>query len=219
MEEQSYLYNNNIKRNSNKNLLNYFKRNNKILEENKNNYKKINNTLLSNKRFATPRNNQISSYYSRNINPFEANYINDNRTIYQNHNHNEYKSPIFAKDNKNIINNYKTINRNSSVNSLLNNNERKGNIYKGLNRTRSTAELLNKGTIYIFPAIRPRKIIIDYCCGPYDFRVTNINKRNLSYKKLGKNTFFMGGKYNPDNYTANEPNRFNRNYYGKLFSN
>lgn len=29
----------------------------------------------------------------------------------------------------------------------------------------------------------------------------------------------MGGRYNPDNYTAKEPNRFNRNYYGKLFSN
>ena len=216
MEERSYLYSNNIKRNSNKNLLNYFKRNNKIQEENKNNYIKINN-ILSNKRFATPRNNQMTARISRNINPFEANYLNDNRTIYQNHN--ELKNPCFAKDNKIRGNDSKTIYGNSRVNNLLKNNERKLNIFKGLNRTRSTAELLNKETIYIFPAIRPRKIIIDYCCGPYDFRVNNINKRNLSYKKLGKNTFFMGGRYNPDNYTAKEQNRFNRNYYGKLFSN
>jgi len=216
MEEQNYLNNNNIKRNSNKKLLNYFKKNNKIQEENKNNYIKINN-ILNNKRIATPRNNQISPRFPRDINPFEANYINNNRTIYQNHN--ELKNPCFSKENKNIGNDCKTIYRNSSVSNLLNNNTRKLNIFKGLNRTRSTAELLDKETIYIFPSIRPRKIIIDYCCGPYDFRVTNINKRNLSYKKLGKNTFFMGGRYNPDNYTAKEPNRFNRNYYGKLFSN
>ena len=215
MEDQNYLKSNNIKRNSNKKLLNYFNRNNKMQEENKNNYIRINN-ILSNKRFATPRNSQKSSRFSRDINPFDANYINDNRTIYQNHN--EFRNPCLAKDNKNIRNDCKTINRNSSVSNLLNNNARKLNISKGMNRTRSMADLLNKETIYIFPAIRPRRIIIDYCCGPYDFRVTNINKRNLSYKKLGKNTFFMGGRYNPDNYTAKEPNRFNRNYYGKLFS-
>ena len=216
MEEQNYLNSNTIKRNSSKKFINYFKRNNKMQEENKNNFIKINN-IFSNKRFITPRNNQISSRLLRDINPFEANYINDNKTIYQNHN--KFKNPLFVKDNKNIENKNQTISRNSSVNNLLNNNARKANILKGLNRTRSTLDLLNKETIYIFPAIRPRKIIIDYCCGPYDYRVTNINKRNLSYKKLGKNTYFMGGKYNPDNYTAQEPNRFNRNYYGKLFSN
>ena len=216
MEEQNYLNSNTIKRNSSKKFINYFKKNNKIQEENKNNFIKINN-IFSNKRFITPRNNQISSRLLRDINPFEANYINDNKTIYQNHN--KFKNPLFAKDNKNIGNKNQTISRNSSVNNLLNNNARKANILKGLNRTKSTLDLLNKETIYIFPAIRPRKIIIDYCCGPYDYRVTNINKRNLSYKKLGKNTYFMGGKYNPDNYTAQEPNRFNRNYYGKLFSN
>jgi len=216
MEEQNYLNSNTIKRNSSKKFINYFKKNNKIQEENKNNFIKINN-IFSNKRFITPRNNQISSRLLRDINPFEANYINDNKTIYQNHN--KFKNPLFVKDNKNIENKNQTISRNSSVNNLLNNNARKANILKGLNRTRSTLDLLNKETIYIFPAIRPRKIIIDYCCGPYDYRVTNINKRNLSYKKLGKNTYFMGGKYNPDNYTAQEPNRFNRNYYGKLFSN
>jgi len=216
MEEQYYLNSNTIKRNSSKKFINYFKKNNKIQEENKNNFIKINN-IFSNKRFITPRNNQISSRLLRDINPFEANYINDNKTIYQNHN--KFKNPLFVKDNKNIENKNQTISRNSSVNNLLNNNARKANILKGLNRTRSTLDLLNKETIYIFPAIRPRKIIIDYCCGPYDYRVTNINKRNLSYKKLGKNTYFMGGKYNPDNYTAQEPNRFNRNYYGKLFSN
>ena len=216
MEEQNYLNSNTIKRNSSKKFINYFKKNNKIQEENKNNFIKINN-IFSNKRFITPRNNQISSRLLRDINPFEANYINDNKTIYQNHN--KFKNPLFVKDNKNIENKNQTISRNSSVNNLLNNNARKANILKGLNRTKSTLDLLNKETIYIFPAIRPRKIIIDYCCGPYDYRVTNINKRNLSYKKLGKNTYFMGGKYNPDNYTAQEPNRFNRNYYGKLFSN
>jgi len=216
MEEQNYLNSNTIKRNSSKKFINYFKRNNKMQEENKNNFIKINN-IFSNKRIITPRNNQISSRLLRDINTFEANYINDNKTIYQNHN--KFKNPLFAKDNKNIGNKNQTISRNSSVNNLLNNNARKANILKGLNRTKSTLDLLNKETIYIFPAIRPRKIIIDYCCGPYDYRVTNINKRNLSYKKLGKNTYFMGGKYNPDNYTAQEPNRFNRNYYGKLFSN
>ena len=216
MEEQSYLNSNNIKRNSNKKLLNIFKRNNKISEENKNNYIKINNNLSNNK-FEIPRNIQISSRFSRDINPFDTNYINDNRTIYQNHN--KFQNPIFDKEYQNIGNNYRTINRNSSVNNLLNNNARKINIFKGLNRTKSTNDLLEKETIYIFPAIRPRKIIIDYCCGPYDISITNINKRNLSYKKLGKNTFFMGGRYNPDNYTTKEPNRFNRNYYGKLFSN
>ena len=216
MEEQNYLNSNTIKRNSSKKSINYFKRNNKMQEENKNNFIKINN-IFSNKRIITPRNNQISSRLLRDINTFEANYINDNKTIYQNHN--KFKNPLFAKDNKNIGNKNQTISRNSSVNNLLNNNARKANILKGLNRTKSTLDLLNKETIYIFPAIRPRKIIIDYCCGPYDYRVTNINKRNLSYKKLGKNTYFMGGKYNPDNYTAQEPNRFNRNYYGKLFSN
>ena len=92
------------------------------------------------------------------------------------------------------------------------------NSFKGLNKNKSTAELMKGKTLYFLPALKPRKIIIDYCCGPFEFHVTDLNKKISNYKKCGHNTFFMGENYNPQNYEIKPKNRLSRNYYGKLFS-
>ena len=185
-------------------------------EENKNNYKypNINNNIIS------PIKHNIYPIISNNLNSNKNNnYINNNRTIFQNQNH--FNNTFLINDSNRYNNdmNVKTLDKSSSTLNLFNNKVKKVNICKGLNRNRSTAELLNKGTFYILPAIKPRKIIIDYCCGPYELYVKDINSKNVNYKKYGHNTSFMGEKYNPQNYEIKQINRLSRNYYGKPFAN
>ena len=194
------------------------------LEENKN-YFQSNTTLNNNSpnntnnfnynqkyhKIITPINNKLYPSFRGKSNPH-----NDNRTIFQNKNNN-FNNTLYINKNKDMS--FKTLGRNSSVGNILNNKIRKIYPCKGLNRNKSSVELLNEKTLYILPLLKPRKIIIDYCCGPYELHVTDINKKNFNYKKYGHNTFFMGGKYNPNNYEIKQMNRFNRNYYGKLFAN
>ena len=216
--KQNYITKNNItdklQKEENKNYSQNIK-NNVILKNinlNNNNNKYINNIPF------TSRNNKFLNYLKGNKINHKFNNINDNKTIFQNYNFNN------TLLNKNIQNsrdkdNSKTLDRSSSVSNILNNKIKKINVFKGLHRNNSTIDILNKKTLAILPLIKPRKIIIDYCCGPYELHVTNINKKNLNFKKFGHNTFFMGENYNPDNYEIKQKNRFNRNYYGKLFAN
>ena len=188
-------------------------------EENKNNNKypdnNTNNNLYDDK-IIIPRKNNICTRLSNNLNSCKNfNNINNNKTFFNNKNN--FNSTLYNRY-KNDANFY-TLEKNSSTSNLLNNRIKKVYINKGLNRNRSTAELLNKETIYILPAIKPRKIIIDYCCGQYDLQISNINKKNFNFKKYGHNTFFMGDNYNPQNYEVKQINRLSRNYYGKLFAN
>ena len=204
---------------NNKNVFKVFNgttRNKYKLEENKNYYKfpNINNKIIS------PINNNIYPIISSTLNTSKNNnYINNNRTIFHNQNH--FNNTCLINDSNRYQNdtNFKTLDKCSSASYLFNDKMKKVNICKGLNRNRSTAELLNKGTFYILPAIKPRKIIINYCCGPYELYASDINKKNVDYKKYGHNTFFMGDNYNPQNYEIKQINRLSRNYYGKLFAN
>ena len=207
IEEDKNLFNNNIINNGKCTIFQNYKKNS-------NNY---NASYYKYNRRNTSRDN-IYPIISNNTKSFKEKFINENETIF--HDHNNYKNTFLinnSKDDKNY--NFKTLNRNSSVGSLLNNKITKINVNKGLHKNKSTAELLNQKALYFFPLLKPRKIIIDYCCGPYELHVTDINKKNLNFKKYGHNTFFMGGNYNPQNYEIKHKNRISRNYYGKLFAN
>ena len=193
-------------------------------EENKNYFQSNttlnNNSPINNNFDYNPKYNKILSPRKANIYPIHSGNSNphNNRTIFQNKNN--FNNTLLKNNNKNNYNvNFRTLNRNSSVGCMLNHNIKKIYPFKGLNRTKSTAELLNTKTLYLLPLIKPRRIIIDYCCGPYELHVTDINKKNFNYKKYGHNTFFMGDRFNPLNYEIKQPNRLNRNYYGKLFAN
>jgi hypothetical protein len=59
------------------------------------------------------------------------------------------------------------------------------------------------------PFIRPRKIIIEY-------NLTNDAGIESEKKNLGHNNY-MGGSFNPFNYSVNPKNRNKRNVYGNLF--
>ena len=211
----------------NKNLLNY----NNIYNPRNNNFEDNKNYLQKNKynqninseynfnKINSSRNNKYYSLLSGKANYYKPNFINDNRTIFRNKNHfNDALLINNSKDDKKNNVNFKTLERNSSFGNLINNRVKKIDVFKGLNRNKSTAELLNQNYLYILPLIKPRRIIIDYCCGPHELHVTDINKKNLNCKQYGHNTFFMGENYNPLNYEIKQKNRISRNYYGKLFS-
>ena len=108
--------------------------------------------------------------------------------------------------------------RNLSVLNKINNAEKCFDVNKYLIKNKSTSFILNKSN-QILPLIKPRKILINICSGPFEFKITDINKRNYSFKKFGKNSFFMGERYNPDNYAIKEKIKVGRNYYGALYSN
>ena len=180
----------------NRNLLNYnniYNPRNKNLEENKNylqnNKYKYNPNINSNynlNKINSFRNNKINPLLSGKSNSNKVNYINDNRIIFQNKNHfNDTLLINGIKNDKKYNFNFKTLERNSSFGNLINNRIRKFDVFKGLNRNKSTAELLNQNNIYILPLIKPRRIIIDYCCGPYELHVIDINKKNLNCKQYG----------------------------------
>jgi len=158
--------------------------------------------------------------------------IPQNNNLYKQHNYSNLNNTNFQNIDKsnentlinNTINNKNWLNHTNkvfekcpSVCNMVNNRIKKINTYKCLNKNRSNEELINRD-FTILPLIRPRKIIINYCCGPYELKVTDINKKNFNYKKYGFNTYFMGDKYNPRNYEIKRDNKLNRNYYGKIFS-
>ena len=109
------------------------------------------------------------------------------------------------------------INRIPSTIKNLNAKEKKLDFMKLLYKNKSTSSLLNSCN-QILPLIKPRKILINICSGPYEFKIDDINKRYLSFKKFGKNYIYMGEKYNPENYDLISKDKIGRNYYGAIFS-
>ena len=109
------------------------------------------------------------------------------------------------------------INRFPSTIKNLNVKEKKLDFMKSLYKNKSTSSLFNNGN-QILPLIKPRKILINICSGPYEFKIDDINKRYLSFKKFGKNSIYMGEKYNPENYDLISKDKIGRNYYGAIFS-
>ena len=109
------------------------------------------------------------------------------------------------------------INRIPSTIKNLNAKEKKLDFMKLLYKNKSTLSLLNNSN-QILPLIKPRKILINICSGPYEFKIDDINKRYLSFKKFGKNSIYMGEKYNPENYDLISKDKIGRNYYGAIFS-
>ena len=71
----------------------------------------------------------------------------------------------------------------------------------------------------IFPLIKPRKILINIYSGPYEYKIKDINKKSLCFKKFGKNSIFMGEKYNPKNYEIKEKIKIGINHLGTHFAN
>ena len=109
------------------------------------------------------------------------------------------------------------INRIPSTIKNLNAKEKKLDFMKLLYKNKSTSSLFNNNN-QILPLIKPRKILINICSGPYEFKIDDINKRYLSFKKFGKNSIYMGEKYNPENYDLISKDKIGRNYYGAIFS-
>ena len=71
----------------------------------------------------------------------------------------------------------------------------------------------------IFPLIKPRKILINIYSGPYEYKIKDINKKSLCFKKFGKNSIFIGEKYNPKNYEIKEKIKIGINHLGTHFAN
>ena len=89
---------------------------------------------------------------------------------------------------------------------------------RNLFRDKSTPFILNK-TNKILPLIKPRKIIINIFSGPYEYKINDINKKCFNFKKFGRNSIFMGERYNPDNYGFDAKTMNHRNFYGAIFAN
>ena len=116
----------------------------------------------------------------------------------------------------NRIHNINMLSRNSS---FLNNMKSK-KIFNFKNcaiRNKSTSFIFD-GMNQIFPLIKPRKILINIYSGPYEYKINDISKSNNNYKKFGKNSIYMGERYNPENYAIKEKIKVGRNYYGALYS-
>ena len=114
------------------------------------------------------------------------------------------KLSVIKKD-SNIINNLKRTGKEFEFNKLLPKNKSSSNIFYKMNK--------------LLPLIRPRQILINIYSGPYEYKINDINERSQSFKKFGRNSFYMGERYNPDNFVINEKLGVHRNYYGKIFSN
>ena len=175
-----------------------------------NSQNKYNNLIIKSKRISQLR--PMSPSYSK----LNENNALINKSISQN---NQKSINEISKDESdNIIKNKNKLSRNLSVLNKINNKEKYFNFDKYLIRNKSTSILLNKSN-QILPLLKPRKILINICSGPYEFKISDINKRNYSFKRFGKNSFFMGEKYNPDNYAIKEKIKVGRNYYGAFYSN
>ena len=109
------------------------------------------------------------------------------------------------KQDSNIINNLKRTGKKFEFNKLLPKSKSSSNIFYKMNK--------------LLPLIRPRQILINIYSGPYEYKINDINERSQSFKKFGRNSFYMGERYNPDNFVINEKLGVHRNYYGKIFSN
>ena len=126
---------------------------------------------------------------------------------------------ISTTKNNDAIKNLSLLSDNQFNINTLKNKEKKFFINsRNLFRNESTPLILNK-TDRLLPLIKPRKIIINIFSGPYEFKITDINKKYLNFKKFGRNSVFMGERYNPDNYGLDAKTMNHRNYYGGIFAN
>ena len=112
------------------------------------------------------------------------------------------------------------IKRNSSFINSLKGNPRKIVFNRPLQKLQKHK---SSGNIFdsinqLLPMIKPRQILINIYSGPYEYKIRDINKRTQSYKKFGKNSIYMGEKYNPENYDLISKDKIGRNYYGAIFS-
>ena len=114
------------------------------------------------------------------------------------------KLSVIKKD-SNIINNLKRTGKKFEFNKLLPKSKSSSNIFYKMNK--------------LLPLIRPRQILINIYSGPYEYKINDINERSQSFKKFGRNSLYMGERFNPDNFVINEKLGVHRNYYGKIFSN
>ena len=205
------LNNNNRTRNKQKQL---------ELEENKTNNNSrnllIDKILLQNKYnnlLLRKRNSKLREI----LNPKYNNYPFTSQASFQNNFLSIDKLSKDKPDKKFKIKTINIINRIPSTIKNLNAKEKKLDFMKLLYKNKSTSSLLNNSN-QILPLIKPRKILINICSGPYEFKIDDINKRYLSFKKFGKNSIYMGEKYNPENYDLISKDKIGRNYYGAIFS-
>ena len=205
------LNNNNRTRNKQKQL---------ELEENKTNNNSrnllIDKILLQNKYnnlLLRKRNSKLREI----LNPKYNNYPFTSQASFQNNFLSIDKLSRDKPDKKFKIRTINIINRIPSTIKNLNAKEKKLDFMKLLYKNKSTSSLLNNSN-QILPLIKPRKILINICSGPYEFKIDDINKRYLSFKKFGKNSIYMGEKYNPENYDLISKDKIGRNYYGAIFS-
>ena len=205
------LNNNNRTRNKQKQL---------ELEENKTNNNSrnllIDKILLQNKYnnlLLRKRNSKLREI----LNPKYNNYPFTSQASFQNNFLSIDKLSKDKPDKKFKIKTINIINRIPSTIKNLNVKEKKLDFMKLLYKNKSTSSLLNSCN-QILPLIKPRKILINICSGPYEFKIDDINKRYLSFKKFGKNSIYMGEKYNPENYDLISKDKIGRNYYGAIFS-
>ena len=151
------------------------------------------------------------------LNPKYNNYPFTSQASFQNNFLSIDKLSKDKPDKKFKIKTINIINRIPSTIKNLNAKEKKLDFMKLLYKNKSTSSLLNNSN-QILPLIKPRKILINICSGPYEFKIDDINKRYLSFKKFGKNSIYMGEKYNPENYDLISKDKIGRNYYGAIFS-
>ena len=205
------LNNNNRTRNKQKQL---------ELEENKTNNNSrnllIDKILLQNKYnnlLLRKRNSKLREI----LNPKYNNYPFTSQASFQNNFLSIDKLSKDKPDKKFKIKTINIINRIPSTIKNLNAKEKKLEFTNLLYKNKSTFSLFSNSN-QILPLIKPRKILINICSGPYEFKIDDINKRYLSFKKFGKNSIYMGEKYNPENYDLISKDKIGRNYYGAIFS-
>ena len=205
------LNNNNRTRNKQKQL---------ELEENKTNNNSrnllIDKILLQNKYnnlLLRKRNSKLREI----LNPKYNNYPFTSQASFQNNFLSIDKLSRDKPDKKFKIKTINIINRIPSTIKNLNVKEKKLEFTNLLYKNKSTSSLFSNSN-QILPLIKPRKILINICSGPYEFKIDDINKRYLSFKKFGKNSIYMGEKYNPENYDLISKDKIGRNYYGAIFS-
>ena len=205
------LNNNNRTRNKQKQL---------ELEENKTNNNSrnllIDKILLQNKYnnlLLRKRNSKLREI----LNPKYNNYPFTSQASFQNNFLSIDKLSKDKPDKKFKIKTINIINRFPSTIKNLNVKEKKLEFTNLIYKNKSTSSLFSNSN-QILPLIKPRKILINICSGPYEFKIDDINKRYLSFKKFGKNSIYMGEKYNPENYDLISKDKIGRNYYGAIFS-
>ena len=164
----------------------------------------------------------LHSRKNKKLAPIFQNYYKDKEHDSCDNNSKTILKPIkkiTITKNDDAVKNLSLLNNNRlNINTLKNKQKKFFINSRNLLRNKSTPLILNK-TDRILPLIKPRKIIINIFSGPYEFKITDINKKYLNFKKFGRNSVFMGERYNPDNYAFDAKTMNHRNYHGGIFMN